>query len=149
MSPDRTLTLDDFHKQPRGPYSFDRWVATPPLENPLGPFDVEFREPPDGELVWHANDLAIFVTRNHDAILDAIYENYLRAAEETGWMKACGVPARLQRETVPKYLRSREIGVDRKSDGRIDGTLYFSPLWDIEHGIYLEVVAGKVLPKDL
>jgi hypothetical protein len=143
-----TLTAESFQKQPPGPYAFDRWLSAP-LPNPIGSFEVELLEPPDAELLLEINALAQFVTDNPDAVLKAIHEAYLVIADDREWMTICEVPANLPIDRVAQYLSSRQISAERKRDGRIIGTIYFTPQWDEEHGLYLEVLDGKVIAKEL
>ena len=145
----RIFTADDFGKQPRGPRLFDFWLAKRPLENPLGPFDVELREPPDEELLRHVNDLVAFVSLEYDGVLNQVYEHYRRTAEDKFWMETSGVPRRLPEHLVTHYLRSRTIVVLRNRNGQIVSTIYLSSRWDVEHGILLGVVNGRAVPQDL
>lgn len=149
MSPERTLTADDFQMADRGPRLFDRWLAKQSVPTPLGPFAVELYQRPDEELLRHANELVAFVSDGYDAILTVVYEHYLRTAEDKYWMKGCGVPRRLPEGKVAKYIRSRAVVVRRDRGGEVDAAIYISPQWDTEHGINLGLVNGQAVPQPL
>lgn len=146
MSPVRTLTTDDFQMANRGPRLFDRWLAKQPVANPLRPFDIELYQPPDEELLRHANELVAFISDGYDALLNVVYEHYLRTSEDKHWMKGCGVPRHLPDGKVAKYLRSRAVVIRRDRGGKVDAAIYISPRWNIEHGIHLGVVNGQLVP---
>jgi hypothetical protein len=146
MSNHRSLSADEFEQMRRGPSRAAFWRARMPLENPIGPFEIELDAPPDAELLAIANELIAVVSTQHAAIVKLIYANYLEAAEDRWWMKSCGVPRKLEEDQVLEYLRSRSISVRRDGKGRISGSIYFSPKWDIEHGIYLGLANGHVVP---
>jgi hypothetical protein len=147
MSPVRVFIADDFEKQPRGSRLFDLWCAKQPLQNPLGLFDVELSESPDDALLRQVNELVAFASAEYDAILNAVYEQYQRTADDKYWMKGCGVPRRLREDQVMQYVRSRSIAVRRNRQGAIIGTIYISPQWDTEHGILLGVLNGHLVPQ--
>jgi hypothetical protein len=146
MSPVRSLIAHDFDIAPRGPYLFDRWIAKEPVENPLGPFDVELRQEPDEVLLRHANELVAFISSEYDVVLNAVYEHYQQTAEQKHWMKSCGVPIGLAEGRVKKYLRSRAIVVRYHRQGLVDAAIYIRPRWDIEHGIHLGLNHGRLFP---
>jgi len=147
MLQSRTFTADDFEQAPRGRRLFDLWRAKHPLENTIGPFEVEMDATPDEELLRVANELAALISADYDAILNAIYEHYLRCAEDRFWMKSCEVPRRLRVDQVKGYLRSRSISVRRDPQGAARGSIHLSPQWDPEHGIVLGVVNGRWVPQ--
>lgn len=149
MLQSRTFAADDFEQAPRGRRLFDLWRAKQPLENPIGPFEVDMDAPPDEELLRPVNELAAFVSAEYDAILDAVYEHYLHYAEDRWWMKSCEVPRRLRVDQVKGYLRRRSISVRRDQQGVARGSIYFSPQWDPEHGIDFVVVNGRLVPQQL
>jgi hypothetical protein len=148
MSPRRTLYAADFRKQPRGPYLFDRWAAVPALDTPLGRFKVELNIEPDAELVATANALADFLAEHADAVVAAVYDNYLSGCYNEGWMESCQVPTGLAAAQVVRYLNNPTISVRRARDGGTSGVIYFSPQWEEEHGLYLKVSGGRVLQTD-
>jgi hypothetical protein len=134
------MIADDFEKQPRGPYRFDYWLSKQPISTPMGDFIAEVREPPDGELLKQVNILAAFLQSNIEEVWDKVYEHYQRVAADRHWMKSCGVPTRLDRNGILRYLRSRQIVVER--DGGVDGVIFIDPLWDVEHKIHLRLEDG-------
>jgi hypothetical protein len=137
------MTADDFEKQPRGPYRFDFWLSKRPVATLMGDFIAELREPPDAKLLAKANALADYLCNNIEEVWGKVYEHYQRVAEHQDWMKSCGVPARLGRSGILRYLRSRQIVVIRDGD-EVDGTIFIDPLWDVEHKIHLRL-KGDVL----
>ena len=145
MSPRRTLFADDFRKQPRGPYLFDRWLAVPPLESPLGQFNIVLRQTPDADLVAAANALAGFLAENADAVLAAVHDSYLMCSYDEVWMEGRQIPTGLSAAGIWQYLDDPMIAVDRTRGGNISGVFYFSPQWDPEHGLYLKVLDGRVV----
>lgn len=142
----RIVTAEDFEKAPRGRRLSDHWRVRTPLDSPVGTFDIELDAPPDDELLARANELIAAVTNQHGAILRLIYADYERAAEDRHWMKGCGVPRHLETDQVTQYLRYRAISVHRDQKGRISGSIFISPLWEIEHGIYIGVMNGRLVP---
>jgi hypothetical protein len=139
----RTFSVDDFELERRGPRLFDSWRARTSLDNPLGKFDVVLDDPPDEELVKHLNELATAVSTEYDAILNIVYDDYLRASEQKYWMKGCGVPLRLREHRVARYVESRVISVRRKQNGAISAEVSLRPQWEPEHGLRLLLVNGR------
>ena len=128
--------MADFAKQPRGPLAFDSWLCKTQLQTPLGPFDIELREPPDGESVGALNELGpALLSRSHE-LLSQILASYQLAAENKYWMKDCGVPRNLERDQLIQYLRDRTITIARNRERRLEVTVDITPKWDIEHGIH-------------
>jgi hypothetical protein len=146
MSPLRTLTANDFRRQPRGRYLFDRWLAVPPLDTPLGRFKVDIRHEPDAVLVAAGNELAEFLVTNSASVLAAAHRHYLAYCDDEWWMEGCDVPIGLSANDIVPYLNDPTVAVDRRGNGTISGVIYFSPQWDTEHGLYLKVVDGSVVP---
>jgi hypothetical protein len=129
------LIAGDFRKRARGPYAFDRWLAVPPLDTPLGRFDVELRQMPDSDLLATANALAGFLVGNPDAVSAAVHDDYVAHSYDEGWMEDCEIPMGLAAAGILRYLEDSTIMVDRTGDGHTRGVIYFSPLWDPEHGV--------------
>jgi hypothetical protein len=140
----RTFKPDDFQLEPRGLRHSDTWSARVPIDNPLGKFDVTLDQRPDDELLQHVNELATAVANEYDAILNILYEDYLRASEQKYWMKGCGVPLRLREHRVTRYLERRAISVWRRENGAIAAEVSISPQWEPEHGIRLLLVNGHL-----
>ena len=143
------LTADDFQMTNRGPRLLDRWLSKQPVPTPLGPFTVELYQAPDDELLRHVNELVVFVSDAYDAILNVVYEHYLRTAEDKHWMKRCGVPRHLPDGEIAKYFRSRAVVVRRNRAAEVAAAIYISPLWDTEHGINLGLVNGQPVEQPL
>lgn len=141
----RVLTVEEFEKQPRERRLFDLWGAKTPLDTPIGAFEIVLNSPPDGELLGHANELTAALASQHDVILKLIYASYLRAAEDRYWMKNCGVPRNLEEDQILPHLRSRSISVWRDPKGRVSAGIFISPKWEVEHGIDIGVVKGRVV----
>jgi hypothetical protein len=147
MSSTRTLSLEDFDQEPRGPRLFDSWRAREPLDNPLGPFEIELQDPPDEELLGEMNRLVAMVSDQYDAILNIVFEHYLVLSEDKFWMKSCEVPRGLREAKLKRYIEGRSIVVRRNPQGWMVGVVFISPQWEPEHGISLEAVNGKLVPK--
>jgi hypothetical protein len=115
------MTINDFERQPRGPYVFDWWVGRQRIATPLGLFSVEFQmlgdedtNPPDQEMLRRASEL-VSDTENHgNFILSIVLGHYLLAAEDRGWLESCGVPQGLSRDRIPDYVREGRIGAQHK-----------------------------------
>lgn len=141
------LTVDDLVLQPRGPYGSNRWYAKSQVPTSFGDFLIEAVmplkdiAPPDSEMIRQANELAEFTQNHSRAILNKIFEHYQLVAEPTEWFATCGVPLNLTQKTLAPYLEQRTLVVER---GESDPTIYISPQWDIEHGLYLLVRKGRV-----
>lgn len=141
-----TFTPADFEQAQAGPRSMAVYRARVPLDNPLGPFEIELNAPPDSELLGHVNALVAAVSNDYDTVLGHVYENYLLAAENKHWMKACEVPSRLRDNQVMQYVRSRSISVRRSRNGSLDAEVFISPKWDQEHGLRLALIGGQLAP---
>ena len=152
MSPHRTLTADNFERQPRGPYLFNFWHANQRVPTSFGEFIIEAHmpledtAPPDPEMVRQASSLAEFVRTHPDAVLDRIYEHYQIVSKQQHWMDICEVPLGLDRNGLTPYLMSLSLVVDRDHS---EPTIHVSPQWDDEHAIYLAVRDGDVEFQDL
>ena len=120
----------------------DIWIARRGFTTPLGHFEVDLDAPPDLESLQVANDLIEFVSRETDAILRVVENDYQLAAEDKYWMKGCDVPHHLDKDQLTTYLRSRTISVRRDQRGQVTGAIFISPMWDLEHGIHLGVKNG-------
>src|SRR5262245_11913869 len=95
----------DFRKQRRGPYAFDRWRCKDRVATKLGDLAVELAvhddsaEPPDDTMIAVAEELANFAQANGELLLDLIHGHY-RYAEKEGWLEFWGVPAGLGRDDI-------------------------------------------------
>ena len=85
------------------------------------------------------------MSSQHGVILKLIYVNYLRAAENQNWMNRCDVPRDLEEDQIIHYLQSQSVSVWRDSKGRVSAGIFISPMWDIEHGIDIGMVEGRVV----
>ena len=96
------MRREDFRKQRRGPYAFDRWRWNDRVTTKLGSLAVELSvmdddpTPPDDTMIAVAEALASFAKANDDMLLDLIYGHY-RYAEKEGWLEFWDVPAGLSR----------------------------------------------------
>jgi hypothetical protein len=116
MTPRRVLVIDDF--QPRGSYIPNRWIAVPPLD--------------------------ALLAENTAAVLVAAHSDYLARCYDEGWMDGCEVPLGLSISEIQRYLENPVIAVDRTQNRGISAMICFNTKWDPEHGLYLEVVDGRV-----
>ena len=99
-------------------------------------------------MVAAANALAEFLFGNAGAVLAVVQENYLASCWNEDWMNGCGVPVGLSVAAMCKYLSDSTIAVDLATDGGVSAVIYFSPQWDLEHGLYLKVEGGRVVRTD-
>ena len=71
-----------------------------------------------------------------------VFKNYRDCSINEKWMKQCGVPIGLSINELDKYITDISFRGYWKN-GRCDEVvLYFRPLWDTEHCIYLELIDG-------
>jgi|SRR5579883_1471416 len=143
------MSPDQFVRQDRGPYRFDRWQWPERVPTLLGNLLVELstsdgEPPPDAEMVAAAEELAAFAVENGDLLLDLIYGHY-RYAEENGWLSFWGVRPGLGRDRVLKRVQSVELAVRRGRDGRPDAGVFVNPRWDPEHKLDLSYSGGRIV----
>ena len=149
------MTIADFHKQPRGSYLFDWWLAEERITTPLGLFSVEFQmlgnddtNPPDDEMLKKAFALVRYASNRGNYILDIVFGHYLLAAEDPDWLKTCGVPRALKREQIADQVRGdRSLVVSRHLDWDepYNSSIHIVPLWDEEHALTLDFRDGAVV----
>lgn len=146
------MRLQDFRKQRRGNYDFDRWQWKKRVDTKLGQLVVELSTldddptPPDATMVALAQELTAFATARDDLLLDLIHGHYLYA-EKKGWLEFWKVPAGVGREEVLSQVESIELSVQRvpEEDGQYDALVYVRPKWDPEHALYLRYRKGKIV----
>lgn len=148
------MTISEFQKQPRGPYSFDYWVWHKRVPSPLGDFSVEFQmlgdddtNPPDEEMLRRASELVRYAATHGDYILDIVFGHY-RLAGESDWLDMADVPRGLTRETVSSQVRDdRTLVVSRHLDWDepYASAIHVVPLWDEEHALSLEFRDGQIV----
>ncbi len=77
-----------------------------------------------------------------DMLAQKVFDEYLAlCADACGpeWLQDCGVPEGLSLSELAPYLDPRALTVDRD----LKMTVYTSPDWDREHGIYFNLLGGK------
>jgi hypothetical protein len=141
------VTADDFEKKPGSQPQFGLWRLKKTIRTYVGACDVIIYEPPDDEQLRVANALVSFVLNQNEEILDKIYEHYGETAEKRHWMKGYGVPWRLDRRGVIRYMRGLEINVIRTENG-FSGSIFILPQWEPEHGIELQVRDGVLVSQN-
>ena len=149
------MTIDDFERQPRGPYLFDWWVGRQRIATPLGLFSVEFQmlgdedtNPPDQEMLRRASELVSYTENHGDFVLNIVLGHYLLAAEDRGWLESCGVPPGLSRDRIADYVREdRSLVVSRHLDWdeAYRSAIHIVPLWDEEHALTLDFRDGAIV----
>jgi hypothetical protein len=150
------MELKDFKKQPRAPYSFNRWIRDKPVATALGEFTVDLhvhsdKNPPDDEMLRRAAELVRYMEQHGDYVLDVLYGDYLRAAED-GYMDALleleGAEG-LTRENVCDYLGEGSQGLivarDPEYEDGYESAIYLIPEWDDEHALSLVFRDGKIV----
>ena len=146
MVPCHPFTADDFERVVRGRRLAGHWRARVPLDSPLGLFDVNLNAPPDAELLQRVNELASAVSSDHESIVNIIYDDYRRAAEDKQWMKGCEVPRNLREDRVLRYIRRRSISAGRDRHRAVYAELFITPNWELEHGIRVMLANGRLVP---
>lgn len=145
------MRLEDFRKQRRGPYAFDRWQWKQRVASKLGALVVELSlldknpTPPDEAMVAVAQELATFVLAHEETILDLIHGHY-RYAEKEGWLEFWKVPAGIRREDILSQV-SIELAVARDLDEKApyEASVHVDPTWDPEHKLDLRYRKGKIV----
>ena len=143
------MSPDQFVRQDRGPYLFDRWQWPDRVPTLLGDLIVELsasddEPPPDAAMVATAEELAAFAAGNGDLLLDLIYGHY-RHAEERGWLSFWGVPPELPRAGVLSQVESVELLVRRGEELRPEAVVFVNPCWDPEHKLELSFHGGRIV----
>jgi hypothetical protein len=148
------MTIAEFQKQPKGPYTFDHWVWHKRVPTPLGEFTVELQmlgtddtNPPDEEMVRRASELVQYAETHGDYILDIVFA-YYRLAGESDWLDRAGVPRGLTQQTVSSQVRDdRMLVVSRhlEWDEPYDSGIHVVPLWDEEHAFSLDFRNGEIV----
>jgi hypothetical protein len=146
------MRREDFRKQHRGPYAFDRWRWKDRLTTKLGDLVVELSimdddpTPPDDTMVTIADELASFAKANDEMLLDLIFGHY-RYAEKEGWLEFWGVPRGLSRAEILSQVESIALCVQRDREEAIpyDAAVFVNPNWDKEHKLDLRYRKGKIV----
>lgn len=145
------MQLSDFRKEPKGPYLFEYWSSLSSLPSQIGRFNIELQMPegsePDSQMLSEASQLASAFQGNASGVVAKVYEHYLEMQQHTEWLQECGVPEHLSVAELQNYIRSRSLVVsrdDHNGEPVYSSGVYVSPLWDIEHGIYLCITPGGV-----
>jgi len=147
------LAISDFTRQERGPRTFDVWSHATGVETSIGKFEVECivdtSAQPGAEMLARLQPVLTFVLEHTDAILRAVYDEYLRACEDVEWMQELGLPMDLAPSDVVSLLSYRSVCVahhlddDPESESR-GPYVHISPAWDEEHDLFLTVRDGAV-----
>lgn len=147
------MNISQFQKQPREPYTLDRWFWNQKVQTPLGEFMVEFQmgtgdtDPPDDEMLKRASELVRYAETHGDYILDIVFGYYLLASE-SDWLEMSGVPRGLNRQTVISQVRDEgALVVSRwaQQENLYESAIYIVPLWDEEHALTLEFQSGQIV----
>jgi hypothetical protein len=143
------MSPDQFVRQDRGPYRFDRWQWPERVPTLLGDLLVELstsdgEPPPDAAMAAAAEELAGFAAANGDLLLDLIYGHY-RYAEENGWLSFWGVRPKLSRKRVLSQVESVELAVRRGDGGRPEAGVFVNPRWDPEHKLDVSYSGGRIV----
>jgi len=149
------MQQSDFIKQPRGPYKFDVYHHSKPIDSPLGAFIVELMmhdsKPPDQPMLDMAQDLVTHFMTDKDRISELVYEQYLLASDDPDWLDSCDVPPGLRTNQIAPYLQARTLSVCRDLKDRTEAysaRVYMSPQWDEEHGLYFKREADGWIQTD-
>ena len=145
------MKLEDFVKQPRGPYRFDLYVHPDVVPSPLGEFVVELiaevGQAPADVMLEIARALVEQFTDDRDHITGLVFREYERACR----MVAAGVPddaipRGLSISALGAYLDVRTLSVSCSPDDEEEpypARVYLSPRWDSEHGLYFRFFEGE------
>jgi len=157
------MTIEEFTRQPKGPYLFYIWLWNKRVTTSLGEFEVKFhmtgdrdKNPPDEEMLRRAAELVHYAETCGDYLLDIVYGAYLLAGEDD-WLEYSGVPEGLSKEEMPLHLREdRAIVVSRDTDwkegqiwdsrdGPYESRIHVVPHWDEEHALSLDFRDGQIV----
>lgn len=145
------MQLSDFHLVERGPSLFDAWESHERIASPIGDFKIEFQvemgSSPTAAMLEVAEQLLARFNSDKGVLAQRVYDKYLSVCsdpEGVEWMADCGVPVGLSMADVSRHLNPRTLTVDAE----LNMSVYTSPDWDREHGLYFDLVDGDWLASD-
>ncbi|HEY1632276.1 MAG TPA: hypothetical protein VGF56_13245 [Rhizomicrobium sp.] len=140
------MQLTDFDLMERGPRRFDTYANRTLVPSPLGDFTIEMLvdigKTPTPEMLAAASRLLEKFSADKESLAQKVYRQYRAVCEASygpGWLKGCGVPEGLSLPRLHEYLNSRTLTVD----SALNISVYTSPAWDREHGLYFDLVDGE------
>ena len=146
------MQIEEFEKQDRGPYLFDRFRHRDTVDSRLGSFSIELivnmDKAPNQDM---ANAMRILIDRfekNEEEIAQMVFREYRAIAEsQPDWLEDCEVPLTLSIDGLEPFLTARVLSVSDDVDDVDDQyrpRVYMSPQWDEEHGFYLKFDSDKM-----
>ena len=147
-----SLNIDEFVKQPRGPFHFDHYKHPTLIPSPLGEFAVELSmgigddSPPDLTMIKLAEQLVKQFVKDQVQVVRLVYGDYKAACNDPEYLEFCKCPLNLTLYDLPNHLSARAISISRDldvSEMSYEAHVYMSPRWDKEHGFCLEHKDGS------
>lgn len=135
------MKVDDFVKRPRGPTLFDCHQHPATIPSVYGDFVVELHSeidvPPTPAMVAKANALVAQFKADEAHICDLIFREYQAVCANPDWrewLDDAGVERGRPITEIGGYLEAKALVV---ADDLL-ASIYMSPQWDIEHGLYFD-----------
>ena len=140
------MQMKDFDLVERGPALFDTYANRIPVSSPIGDFRIELTvgigAQPTPAMFAAADRLSAKFSTDREMLALKVHDRYLAvcmAGYGPDWLKQCGVPEGLSLPQLCEYLDPRTLTVDRE----LNMSVYVSPDWDREHGLYFDLVDGE------
>jgi hypothetical protein len=139
------MKIEEFQRQPRGHYNFERFIYPGTIDSRLGPFSLEVTVALNGEpfreLVDALEQLAEKFKSNQDEVIQMFYGDYLRCSESVPEFEDYfDTPTKLTVDELKPYIDSRILTVSCVLDDLSDRyypRVYISSNWNTA-GLYVK-----------